>query len=214
MAESNKLVPELIWIDHNHEEARWSVEQTLCIGRRDADINIPVDAVSRRHAKVHVTSGCYEIEDLNSRNGSAVNGTLLNTGARHALRDGDLVLLAGMVELKFTDPLATPLAPRIGRLRGVWIDDEKGDVWIDAKKLHPLLSAKQQVLLELVYQADGSIVSRDQIISTVWDYASPEGISNDAVDSLIKRLRKRLSEYTDRTLIELVRDKGVRLLSD
>ena len=118
-----------------------------------------------------------------------------------------------MVELKFVDPQATPYAPRIGRLRGVWIDEDSGDVWVDARKMVPSLSDKQQALLLLLYKAEGKVVSRDEIVATVWDYASPDGISNDAVDSLIKRLRKKLKENCSRQLIEWVRDKGIRLVN-
>ncbi len=211
MAKKNGLIPEFIWTDKNNEGDRWSLEQSLSIGRVKADINIPVDAISRTHAKVHDIDGYYAIEDLDSRNGTAVNGKLLEPCVKEPLRDGDIVLLAGIVELTFTDPMATPAAPRIGSLRGLWIDEDSGDVWIDAKKLVPALSSKQQLLLQLIYQADGNVVSRDQIVASVWAYASPDGISNDAVDSLIKRLRKRLAVYADRPLVELVRDKGIRL---
>lgn len=211
MNDSNGLVPEIIWVNDNSEGARWPLRQSLLIGREHSDISIPVGAVSRRHAKIHVSTGYYAIEDLDSRNGTAINGKMLNAGAIHPLRDGDHILLAGMVELTFIDPMATPIAPRIGRLRGIWIDDKNGDVWVDAKKLLPALSAKQQTLLQLIFTADGEIVTRDQIIAEVWSYASPEGISNDAVDSLIKRLKKRLADVADRPLLELVRDRGIRL---
>ncbi len=65
----------------------------------------------------------------------------------------------------------------------------------------------------MIYIADGKVVSRDEIIATVWAYASPDGISKDAVESLIKRLKKRLIDYSSEPL-EMVRDKGIRLVKD
>ena len=209
-----ELVPELIWLENKLEGARWPLFKTICIGRVQGDINIPVAAVSRRHAQLHVNAGVCAIEDLDSQNGTAVNGKLLDSGEKKHLRHGDILLLAGMVELKFVDPLATPIAPRLGRLRGLWIDDASGDVWVDARLVQPALSRKQQALLHLIYFANGQVVSRDEIIATVWAYASSDGISNDAVESLVKRLKKRLREYSSKPLLEMVRDKGVRLAKE
>ena len=214
MNEKVALIPELIWMNNDVEGFHWSLIQSLCIGRENADITIPVPAVSRKHAQVHVAGGYYAIEDLSSQNGTALNGQLLGAGEGQQLRHGDIIVLAGMVELKFIDPFATPIAPKLGRLRGIWIDEENGDVWVDAKKIVPRLPRKQQSLLQLIYHADGKVVSRDEIVASVWTNASADGISNDAIESLIKRLRKKLKAYSSRPLLELVRDRGVRLIND
>lgn len=212
---SDELAPELIWGERaNSQPQRWSLVSPQLIGRQQADINIPVAAVSRRHAMVGVKTGNCTLEDLGSRNGTAVNGTMLSTGVPQPLRDGDVILLAGIAELLFKDPMATPIAPRIGKLRGLWIDEENSDVWIDAQKVTPALSSKQYTLLHLIYQANGKPVTRDQIVATVWAYASAEGISDDAIDSLIKRLRRKLAAYSSSPMIELIRDKGIRLVTD
>ena len=213
MSDENNLSPELTWANQQSGAGtRWRIHKSMLIGRERADIEVPVGAVSRQHARVYNRMGVCAIEDLGSRNGTSVNGTLLTSGDQHPLRDGDVLLLAGMVELTFKDPMATPIAPRIGKLRGLWIDQDSGDVWIDSQLVVPALSGKQYALLKLIYLADGKVVTRDEIIASVWSYASPDGISNDAVDSLVKRLRKRLAEYTSHPMIELVRDKGIRLV--
>jgi len=60
------------------------------IGRgSDCDFALDVAAVSRRHAVFYVQNGCHYVEDLGSRNGTLVNGTVLTTPA--PLRDGDQV---------------------------------------------------------------------------------------------------------------------------
>ncbi len=55
----------------------------------DAVINIPT--VSRIHAKIRKREGAYYLADLNSRNGTSVNGQLLKTGEEYLLEDEDEV---------------------------------------------------------------------------------------------------------------------------
>ncbi len=189
----------------------WLIDRTRIIGRASADIELQVSVLSRQHAKVSLIDEVCQIQDLNSRNGTALNGQMLATEP-HILRHGDTVVLAGEVEMRFHDPNATPFAPRLGALRGLWIDPDTDDVWIDANRLMPALSAKQSVLLQLVADANGNLVTRDTIAKHVWPNAAPDYINNDAIDSLIKRLRKRLSCLENGyPLLEIVRGRGVRL---
>jgi pSer/pThr/pTyr-binding forkhead associated (FHA) protein len=53
--------------------------------RKDCDLRIPLDAVSRRHCRLFTEKDTLKIRDLNSRNGTIVNGqtveeTLVNPG--------------------------------------------------------------------------------------------------------------------------------------
>ena len=54
--------------------------------------------VSRYHALIRRLSGQTVLLDLNSANGTAVNGEPVT---RAVLRDGDRILLAGAVELTY-----------------------------------------------------------------------------------------------------------------
>lgn len=55
----------------------------------DAVINVPT--VSRIHAKIRKRDGEYYLTDLNSRNGTSVNGQMLKTGEDYFLKDEDEV---------------------------------------------------------------------------------------------------------------------------
>lgn len=71
---------------------------------RDEDVNVRIDApsVSRRHARITVTSGApATLADLGSKNGTWVGEQRLE-GETVPLKDGDLVRL-GKVELVFLD---------------------------------------------------------------------------------------------------------------
>ena len=56
-----------------------------------SDAVIPVPTVSRVHARVRQRDGEYYLADLNSRNGTAVNGTMLKGGEEYLLQDEDQV---------------------------------------------------------------------------------------------------------------------------
>ena len=57
----------------------------------DNDVVIPIATMSRYHAAIHVKGRRAEIEDLNSRNGTFLNGTAVRSAA---LQSGDKIRLA------------------------------------------------------------------------------------------------------------------------
>ena len=192
---------------------RWELTETSVVGRAvDAEVTVAVEGISRRHLELRVGPSTVSAVDLGSRNGSAVNGELLISGEPRILHDGDVLALAGQVELRFLDPLVTPVVPRIGRLTGVWIDPDSRDVWVDARRIEPPLSGRQRGLIELLYRADGRVVSRDEIVAEVWSDAAAEGVSEEAVAALVRRVRRRMEETSGSgDLISTVRGRGVRL---
>lgn len=191
---------------------RHHIGETLTVGRDEqVDLTLMVDGLSRRHASVERRQDGYWVLDLGSRNGTFVNGAALPPGGAR-LDDGDSIVLGSAVTLVFRDPMATPIAPRIGRLTGLWIDSETDAVWVDAQRLEPPLSGRQIRLLKLLYDAQGEVVTRPTIIDEVWDDAAAEGVSDEALAALIKRLRARLREVeSDITHVEIVRGRGLRL---
>lgn len=53
--------------------------------------------VGRRHARVFVQNGQFQIEDLNSTNGTLLNGRRLAPQQPQVLRDGDLIQIGKMM---------------------------------------------------------------------------------------------------------------------
>ena len=73
----------------------------ITLGRSiDNDIILESDDVSRQHAQIKLRQGRYVLTDLNSANGTRVNGQPIT---EHVLHDGDLIQLAG-VEILFKLP--------------------------------------------------------------------------------------------------------------
>ena len=77
------------------------VKDGLLIGRDlDCDLRVESKNVSRHHARLrHVSSGTYALEDLKSRNGSTINGFLVDTRILHY---GDRVSIGGECLLLYT----------------------------------------------------------------------------------------------------------------
>lgn len=76
------------------------VKPRLIMGRSSADTPVPIDidlspfdamntGVSRIHAAFHYVEGKLEIEDLESTNGTRINGFPLQPGKRYRLRVED-----------------------------------------------------------------------------------------------------------------------------
>ncbi|WP_153556767.1 SpoIIE family protein phosphatase [Roseimaritima sediminicola] len=78
---------------------RYDLPETAIIGRHpECDVILTVGAVSRHHAKIFRRDAEYFLEDLQSRNGTFVNGKLVST--THPLEEGDRIRICE-VELVF-----------------------------------------------------------------------------------------------------------------
>jgi hypothetical protein len=191
--------------------SRWALEQQpTLVGRHPGcDVHLPDRQVSRHHARVFHTQQGFFIEDLGSKNGTFVNGNRVQEPVR--LKDGDLIQIGLAYRLSFVGAEGTvPLHFDAGKGFALRLDSEKKQVWIVGKQLEPPLSPAQFDLLEVLVEADGSVVNRDQIAHTIW--GSSEGVTEQAIDALVRRLRRRLAEVDpDREYVTTVRGYGFRL---
>jgi pSer/pThr/pTyr-binding forkhead associated (FHA) protein len=60
----------------------------------DCDIQLTDPLISRRHAAIYFRDTGFEIEDLNSSNGTFLNDQEIKTGALH---DGDKILIGNTI---------------------------------------------------------------------------------------------------------------------
>jgi pSer/pThr/pTyr-binding forkhead associated (FHA) protein len=191
----------------------WTLDRdVMVVGRgADCDITLPERQVSRHHARVERRNQGYMLIDLGSKNGTYVNGQEVNQP--YLLQDGDEVQLALCVKLSFVGAEATvPLSFEGVGGSPVRIDKGTRRVWVRGQELDPPLSPAQYRLLEMLVEADGQVVSRDEIVSGVWPDDVEAGISEQAIDALVRRLRDRLTEVApDQQYIVTVRGHGFRL---
>lgn len=215
MTTSESDRPILIIQSENQTARHWILtKDEIILGRdEDCDLALTERQISRQHIRIYKQGDIYYIQDLDSKNGTWVNGLQLK-GSRE-LHDGDEIHVALQVRVRFIDSDATsplssePPAFLSGKLR---LDPESRRVFVRGVEIVPPLSLPQYRLLELLFVNSGRICTRDHVIETVWPEAMGEGVSEQAIDALIRRLRDRLAELDAETqYIVTVRGHGFRL---
>jgi DNA-binding winged helix-turn-helix (wHTH) protein len=216
--ENSEDIPVLIGLEGGIDGHRWMLNHEIIIGRDvNCDITIPNRQVSRHHAKVTPTDSGVFLEDLGSKNGTHHNGKPVSDQIQ--LTDGDIIHIALAQKFVFMSADATlPLDPddtSIGPIfepRRLRLEKRSRRVWIGNKELLPPLSASQFRLLETLYNNNGLLVPREEVVIDVWGEDDAVGISEQALDALVRRLRDRLAEIDPiQTYVVTVRGHGLRL---
>jgi len=204
-------LPILIMQDGEQVGEEWLLKRDeISIGREDSnDIVLPDRRVSRVHAVIAREGDRYYVRDCGSKNGTFVNGDLLQGPV--PLKDGDAIQIATGFTLTFVDAGSTTPLFFEGQ-RGLVIDNDSRQVWLRGQELEPPLSTQQYRLLHLLYENAGKVVTREEIIRVVWPDAVSGGVSEQAIDALVRRLRDRLTDVDpDHQYVMTVRGHGFRL---
>jgi DNA-binding response OmpR family regulator len=181
--------------------------ELLVLGRaEECDLVVADQRVSRHHAQLRRLGDGFGLLDLNSTNGTRLNGEFVPPLAEPLpLKDGDVIEL-GSARFVYHDPEATLDTEHFPRLL---VDEASGGVWLDR---HPIrLSAQQYTLLRLLWSRRGLSCSRDEIARAVWPEC-PDDIYDYQVESLIKRLRLKIEpDPAHPVLVLAVRGRGYKL---
>lgn len=191
---------------------RWSISHALVVGREgNCEVVIPDRQVSRYHARLTPTNEGVILEDMGSKNGTHHNGKELS--APVMLQDGDLVAVSLAQEFLFlTSDSTMPLADGAGKPGRLMMDLRSRRVWVNQQQVSPPLSAQQFKLIWLLYENQGRVINRPELVAAVWGEEQSVGVSDQALDALIRRLRDRLASLDPtHQYIDTVRGHGVRL---
>ncbi len=78
-AQQNNNVAYAVLVDVKTHRPVYIRKKDVLIGRsNNADIQINIDTVSQEHARIHLTSRGWALTDLNSHNGTKLNGRFIN----------------------------------------------------------------------------------------------------------------------------------------
>ena len=202
----------LMGLDGNYEGRRWSLSEAEFVIGRSSECQLVVAdrQVSRRHARLRKGELGHLLEDLGSKNGTHLNGILIDEPKM--LKDGDEIQVALAVKLAY---LGSDATVQLGQPSGegrLWMDLLSHRVFVLGEELDPPLSAAQYKLLELLYRNTNRVVSREEVIAKVWHDTEAEGVSEQAIDALVRRLRDRLKEAdSDHRYVVTVRGHGFRI---
>jgi hypothetical protein len=190
---------------------RWQLSQTIVLGRESScDVAIVDRQISRFHARLTPTPEGVILEDLGSKNGTYHNGNQLSSPV--VLQDGDLLSVALAQQFLFLTSDATMPLLDGGKPGRLMMDQKSRRVWVNQLQLVPPLSAQQFKMLWLLYESQGQVVSRPDLVAAVWGDEQAAGVSDQALDALIRRLRDRLAALDPtHQYIDTVRGHGVRL---
>jgi DNA-binding response OmpR family regulator len=134
------------------------------------------------------------------------------------LIDGDVIQIALAQQFIYLSSDATlPLDAEIlpvpthvtGKLR---LEKRSRRVWVGDREVLPPLSVSQFSLLETLYEHEGLVVSRADLIKAIWGEEQAVVISEQALDALVRRLRDRIANVDrDHEYIATIRGHGLRL---
>ena len=229
-----EMLRSLVMVEGKEAGTRWLLDRApLSLGRAtDNRVVLSGRQVSRHHAQIRWSGAQLVVDDLGSKNGTFVNGQAVGQG--HPLRPGDLLQLAvgytfSLVEAPADMPAEAPAKestegdrmpadraeherapqPAAPRLR---LDSASRQVWVLGNEVAPPLSPAQFALLHLLHSKENQVVSRDEIVTTVWGEDAEKGVSEEAIDALVRRLRRRIAKLDpNHAYIVTVRGHGFRL---
>ncbi len=196
---------------------RWLIEHEIVLGRdASCDVVISDRQVSRFHARLTPTVEGVLVEDMGSKNGTYCNGIRLEDPV--ILSDGDLLQVSLVQHFVYlssdaTVPLEFQVAQEKGEShKGLNLDKQSRRVWLNNVELDPPLSLPQFRLLQVLYDRQGKVVERQDLINYIWGEEEAIGVSEQAFDALVRRLRDRLMIIDpSHTYIITVRGHGLRL---
>ncbi len=181
-------------------------EKAVLIGRGTADhtpdVNLQDKFVSRRHAEISFANNCFLLRDLNSTNGTALDGRRIEPQTPYRLQDeatiglgvglgGDAGVLLRFKESPTTATASLTANGVIAPLGWLKIDLQRGEIWVDGKRV--VVSRKEYDLILCLQRKAGKVCSKDELVANVWPEAiDAAGVSDAAIDQLLHRLRLKI----------------------
>ncbi len=183
----------------------------LTLGRRsDNDVMDDETTVSRRHALVMETPSGFVLRDLNSTNGTFINGNKLGVG-EHILKHGDRLRLAGSgvtyqfrqegsdtKQLKVESPATGSFDMGAPPVQAAQIEPPPPEP--AAPDAEPQPAGKEAELLRFLESRKGSAVSREELARFVWPELAPGSTTNQEIDQTIERLRGQVEPDPSRPI--------------
>jgi pSer/pThr/pTyr-binding forkhead associated (FHA) protein len=177
-------------------------ERPVVIGSSPiCDVVVADRFVSRRHARIHVDGNLISVIDLQSRNGTTINGRPISDEPTN-LYPGDCIELAsGRVVARIISNHATEPLPK-GTVFGsrpdsLSISPDSRCIVFDGKAIPMELSARQWALLERLCATKSRPVSVPVLKQTGWPRVPRSAVSDVSLRTQLSRVRSVLRRATN-----------------
>jgi hypothetical protein len=125
------------------------------------------------------------------------------------LDDGSASVLVGQVWQTFVRRQALT---RPNAMRGVTVDIDSGEVYVDGAKVEPLTDLEYKLLL-LLYGRLNKIVDKYTIVTNVWGESYLDNVDDARIEKLVSRLRSKLEPSADEPkYLTTLRGRGYKLV--
>lgn len=115
---------------------------------------------------------------------------------------------------KFTIPLFEEFVKQIAstqKQEPFFFNPQTREITKGSMVLSDLLSPLEFRLLRFLVENKERIIERDEIINSVWDTKSVEGVTDQAIDQLIFRLRKKIEDNPNNPKhLQTIKGRGIR----
>jgi pSer/pThr/pTyr-binding forkhead associated (FHA) protein len=164
-------------------------EPSTTLGRSsECIVVIPLPTVSRVHAVIEAQHDRYLIRDLESANGTFVNGARIE--APRQLTSGDEIWIGTrQATLSFFDPEETLLVPGAAAMP-LLIDERARVVYVYGVQVQ--LSPLEHRLLHRLAAEPGAVVTREALFRDVWGQPYDPVTCEDALNAAVAKLRRNL----------------------
>ena len=182
--------------------------------RRNPNVNLILNdqKVSRRHALIRRRGDQYTLTDLNSRNGTFLNGKKIEKET--LLYANDRISIIGKYYFLFQDSDVTLTGTSPQFSLGIILDNRTGNVWIENTLISPPLSPNCFRLLEILCQDPGRLYSYEEIHRFIWPDLEYYGDSDRNRCHVVKKqLLDVLRKYSPNVdCVRVVSKRGMRLV--
>jgi hypothetical protein len=129
--------------------------------------------------------------------------------AMRMLDDGGATVLVGQVWQTFVRRQALT---RPDAMRGVTVDIDSGEVYVDGAKAEPLTDLEYKLLL-LLYGRLNKIVDKYTIVTNVWGENYLDNVDDARIEKLVSRLRSKLEPNAEEPkYLTTLRGRGYKLV--
>lgn len=164
-------------------------DEPAVLGRASESIPLTDYTVSRRHAEIRPAGGGWQIVDLNSANGTYLNGTRVERPTR--LKHGDQIRLGGSLMVWSGKDEKMPAAGRAAHLAvSDLVDLDAGGKHVDAAIIGTVASNDDSMILASPVAAEAVRAWRvmSSLLEAVGAVASPDELLERVMDILFEEL--------------------------